>query len=534
MDYTCCMAKDKEYEILFQQYQRAIAKAKDLQEQLDTKNDQWQQRNGDFDIIEKNVRELCEDILAKDNKEMVLGRDYSWATTPVNELILKARKVFKEYNASRTDLMRKIMDTSEDRRDQIESLKEQIIFMKTQGVQSGQSELSEDELQEQIDKELEEKKKQEQVIKDSKSMSPAVQQAIKSGNLDVSTFHEAMSEGGIYVVEEDFDLDDDEIVDGQVVRISKEKKLRKEAVEDASKMKLTKKSIPITKSKKAINDKKELKKKLDKEYTMNILSDLEKKISEHGWVIIDVIAKYGHSKANVIIEQALLEAEKSGLKTSKSRMRTNLTDLSNIGILKKEPVHSPYTKFFAYSLTTEGARIFKAKYNEEPILSEMDRIIAEHDNVEHGYGIKEVSERIVQSECFETVEIWNRKNNVITISGNITYIPDIVCTSKNGEHTYIEYELNNYGQRQFNIKCNKINACTNTINFIVPDRVKAEQIMEKLVKWAETKPKDGKMRHVIVRVTTAGALNGEIDLTLHESWMYTYRPAKDKEPKNNF
>ena len=147
------MSKDKDYEILFSKYNRALAKAQDLQEQLITKQEQWEKRNVDFDTIEKNVRELCESILAKDSKEMRLGTDYSWDSIPVNELIIKAKKVFREYNAQRTDVMRKIMDTSEDRRAQVESLKEEIIMLKTQGRIASDSVLTEDELRAQVNQE---------------------------------------------------------------------------------------------------------------------------------------------------------------------------------------------------------------------------------------------------------------------------------------------------------------------------------------------------------------------------------------------
>ena len=81
------MASNSDYEILLNKYNIAIAKAQDLQEQLQTKQKQWEKRDADFSVVEKVTRELCEDILAKAPKEMVLGRDYSWSSVPIVELV---------------------------------------------------------------------------------------------------------------------------------------------------------------------------------------------------------------------------------------------------------------------------------------------------------------------------------------------------------------------------------------------------------------------------------------------------------------
>lgn len=307
------MSKDKDYEILFSKYNRALAKAQDLQEQLITKQEQWEKRNVDFDTIEKNVRELCESILAKDSKEMRLGTDYSWDSIPVNELIIKAKKVFREYNAQRTDVMRKIMDTSEDRRAQVESLKEEIIMLKTQGRIASDSVLTEDELRAQVDKDLEAKRDRAAQIISSKSMSVETQKAVAAGRINIEEIKSDFSNGNALIIEEDSDfLDDDEPQKGAIIH-SKEKKIRMGATVDNSKAKITQKSIPVSPAKKVVQNRQELQKKLDKEYTLNILSELEKKISDAGWVIMDVIGKYGLSVASDIIDKGLEEGDRKSV-----------------------------------------------------------------------------------------------------------------------------------------------------------------------------------------------------------------------------
>ena len=51
-------------ESLLNQYHIAIAKAQDLQEQLNTKQKQWAEQEEKTNITEKLIREFCEDVLA--------------------------------------------------------------------------------------------------------------------------------------------------------------------------------------------------------------------------------------------------------------------------------------------------------------------------------------------------------------------------------------------------------------------------------------------------------------------------------------
>lgn len=119
------------YSQLLNQYHTAISKAQNYQEELAKKKEQWEKREREFNITEKLTRELCEDILAKDGEEMKLGEEYSWSSIPINKLIKKTGDVFRQYNSDRTELEKKLMKTAEERRQQIESLQDQIIRMKT-------------------------------------------------------------------------------------------------------------------------------------------------------------------------------------------------------------------------------------------------------------------------------------------------------------------------------------------------------------------------------------------------------------------
>lgn len=520
------MSRDREYDILLNKYNRALFQIKDLKEQLLTKQEQWDKRNEDFDVIEKNVRELCESILAKDPKEMVLGADYSWTMVSLTELVSKAKRVFKEYNKNRTDLMRKIMDESEDRRDQIEGLKEQIVMMKTMGKVS--EALSEKEILEQIDRDNEKRKERVKIESAGNAMSVPMQTAIKNDTLDVKMVKESLKNGNASIVEEDWD--DEPVTKGRKI----EEKVRMNGVKDGISAKITPHSIPVSPAQKVVKAKKALREKADKAYTVNLLSEMEARVSDIGWLAIKIAGETGCSMLNDLINKVRVEQEKEGSAHSVGKVRRNIEDAANIGMFRKELIVTPFGKHFAITLTAEGARSFKRRFKNEPILSEYDRLISEHDNINHGYAIKIVSDLIRETGIFSEVEIWNRKKNEIKVIGDkIVYIPDISCVLNNGEHIYIEYELGHYTQSEFNTKNNKMFAATNYVNYIVPNKEEAEKIIGKLVKWTATLVKNGRVRHLTVRVTTATAVRGQ-DLTKNSSWMFVYRPSKDKSPINNF
>lgn len=102
------MAKNQK--TLENQYHMVVARCKDLEEQMRIRQKQWDQREVESKTTEKLMRELCEDILAKDSKEMVLGTDYSWSSIQINELIRKSKQSFTNYIASRTDFMQKLVN----------------------------------------------------------------------------------------------------------------------------------------------------------------------------------------------------------------------------------------------------------------------------------------------------------------------------------------------------------------------------------------------------------------------------------------
>lgn len=485
------MANDKEYNILLNKYNRLLAMNQDLQEQLNTKNAQWSRREEDFKIVEKLIRELCEDILAKDSSEMKLGIDYSWSSIPVRELILKSKKSFRQYCSKRTAFMRKIMDISESRLQEIESLNEQISIMK---INPSTVSISQDELKKQIDNE----KKQEKAVK---KMPKATQDKIENGKL--------------HVVVEDRD------------ETKMEEKLLEDIADIGAMMQITPRSVPVTQTRRQVEKKRKRKEMKTMAHQVDLV-EFEKKMSEIDWAILKVIGSKGVSRYGQIEEEFLKENPKQ----NSSRCRVSVAVLKNIMLLNCEKVSNPLKgSFNVYQLTDIGSRIYKDKFGKMPVISEMDSIMAEHDNCSHGYGIRLVTEMLQEKGTFHEVCDTNRKNP-IKLGDGISYIPDIVCTDESGTKMYIEYECANHTQTNFNAKCNKMCQVTSVLNFIAPNRESMDKLCSQVSEWIKRRGATS-LRHVTIRITSAAQIR-DVDILSNSGWKFVYEPSKNLEPQVNF
>ena len=165
------MPSEESYKKLYSQLNIAMAKCRDLKEQLSQREEQWKQRDEEIEITRKLVRELCEMILAKDSSQMELGKSHSWRDIPVDDLIRSSKNVFKTYNANRNDILQKLADVAEDRRIEIEQLKEDLERMKEERMYNTGGQVEENKTQ----------KKNANVS----DLPPQMQDAANEGNIDV-------------------------------------------------------------------------------------------------------------------------------------------------------------------------------------------------------------------------------------------------------------------------------------------------------------------------------------------------------------
>lgn len=180
------------------------------------------------------------------------------------------------------------------------------------------------------------------------------------------------------------------------------------------------------------------------------------------WDILEAIGTEGYAKSNDILDWI---NKKRPQKYTKSNVLNSLTTLKKMNILKADNVSTGYRRFQIFQFTQKGEEMFKAKFNQEPVESEIDQIIRDHDNVVHGYTIKDACELLLEAHrCKEA--IMDRQKVSIKLPNSETYIPDIVATKEDGQKMYIEVELGNTPQKDFNNKCRKMFAVTKDLYFI--------------------------------------------------------------------
>lgn len=180
------------------------------------------------------------------------------------------------------------------------------------------------------------------------------------------------------------------------------------------------------------------------------------------WVALEAIGKEGLAESNDILDWI---NEKYPNKYNKSSVFNSLTVLKRMNIIKASNISTGCRRFQIFEMTPKGEEIFKAKFKMVPKESEIHRIIRDHDNVIHGYTIKDARELLIKAfGCTDAV--MDREKVAIKLPNNETYIPDIIATKADGTKMYIEVELGNTPQKDFENKCRKMLQVTKDLYFI--------------------------------------------------------------------
>lgn len=180
------------------------------------------------------------------------------------------------------------------------------------------------------------------------------------------------------------------------------------------------------------------------------------------WDIMEAIGTQGFAKSNDILNWI---DNKSPNKYAKSNVLNSLTTLKKMNILTAENVSTGYRRFQIFKFSQKGEEMFRAYFKKEPVESEIDKIIRDHDNVVHGYTIKDACELLINyHNCVYAT--MDRQEVAIKLPNGETYIPDIIAEKENGEKMYIEVELGNTPQKDFNNKCSKMLQVTKNLYFV--------------------------------------------------------------------
>ncbi|MGO5174583.1 hypothetical protein ACTQ2N_05205 [Ruminococcus sp. LCP21S3_E8] len=404
------------------------------------------------EIEEKNkvaidlFRSLCEKILAKDKNEMVLGEEYSWSKLSDTDIAHKAIKSYDNYNTSRNMAIKVMLAKYESQSKELEGLKLSIDRMINNG----------DYTKAKLKDVITDPTKQMKEDEARKKSDGKLQQADKEGKVKA-------------VVEEDDDFED----------VEQELENSNKNIEVGIKHQANKATV-YTSDKKNKAKNKIRSENIEKE--MYNHQETISKISDNEWNLIKILGATGFSTVNRI--KNALEVKGTGI--TQSQVVTGLRMLlAAKGILLSKKIKIPTGSLVIYKLDDFGKLLYEYKNGEKPKLSEWDKIIRNHDNETHGYGILTLASILNQQGKYESVSVFNRKKQIPVTINNIDYKyePDILCVDATGEAVFYEYELGTHTKKDFNLKCDKMAHLTGVLKFVTPQKDTAIIVYNKVKDW---------------------------------------------------
>lgn len=223
------------------------------------------------------------------------------------------------------------------------------------------------------------------------------------------------------------------------------------------------------------------------EVDMYNVRDVACKFNELAWLIVEVIGVFGLSLRKEIIAKCLELAKERKLKANRSTVSRELNALESIpDMLVVDKISLPASGIVnVVRLGRTGTAVFENRFGKSPVKSEAKRIIEEHDNLKHGYGIVSLGRTLRANGIFKTVDYMNKGKGIeVVVDGRETvYVPDLVCVDKYGNRYYYEYELANHNMKNFRYKCDKMVQVSSVLRFVVPNKEIAGQLKPKIQNW---------------------------------------------------
>ena len=199
---------------------------------------------------------------------------------------------------------------------------------------------------------------------------------------------------------------------------------------------------------------------------------IKEAMTELMWTYLYVVGNIGLTEYPEIKAEVTNISEK---KVSDSAVYNAHNGLLASGIITAEKISAGSRWFLGIELTQLGVQIYIEKYGKAPAESEMKSLIREHDNLRHGYAIKDASRILSDTGRYKSIST-RRRGNVINLEGGKRCVPDIVCCGE-GFIDYYEVDCGNHRQSEFEDKCNKLKSITKNLYFVAPTR---EDMLDKL------------------------------------------------------
>lgn len=470
------------YTILSEKYKRLLMEIREISQERDDAKRLFDDLKESHTQTEKSMKYLCESIL---KKERGSNDEKTWFKMSLKDMIDKAQEGFEAYSASMKDMIQNLLSQNEKRREEKENLERELREEK----ESHKADVSKitkykDEIIDSLIAKMKTGKVEDDEIdeimhKVGRSQKENINMSVGS-NVEFET--ESSDDMGKII------SDSARIMyeNGEV--IVNTKPVSKVKVDDEAKIAVAKTADEISKER------------------TEVVRKYVKKLSDPQKLLIRVMGEDGYSEMDPILKAA---KQKYPELPSESRLKTAMHDLCIVSkedeLYEKiiEVVKCPVpgsSNFCLYRLTKMGNDIFTYLYSKAPKEPEMNLIIKNHDNLEHGYGIKKTAlllqkMKFIQDAKAEVIYLTRIKDYIVKVGENKKYIPDIVLVYQRADgkerRNYIEYETGKSPDTDMIAKCNKMASFTKNIFIIVPDKTAKDKTIEKIQKWKDSILKDG-------------------------------------------
>ena len=214
-------------------------------------------------------------------------------------------------------------------------------------------------------------------------------------------------------------------------------------------------------------------------YKVIDMETIKKNMTPLMTVYMQVVGETGLTEYSEIRAAIRHQVEK---KVSDSSVYNAHNSLLSTSLITAEKISTGSRWFIGVELSQLGKQFFIEEYGKQPVESEMRRLIREHDNVRHGYAIKDAARILSDSGSYKSVST-KRRANTISLDGGRRCIPDIVCCG-NSTIDYYEVDCGNHRQSEFEDKCNKLKAVTKNLYFIATTRDEmVDKLKPQIEKW---------------------------------------------------
>ncbi len=424
--------------------------------------------------IEEMARGLCQKILDKDSREIVLGDNHSWSSMPTEQMIETATKSYKAYCEKRTKDMQKVGSYASDLSEKYEALVEKKM---------------------ELEKIIESYEQMKDSVSDGRKMQ--IKGYVEKGKAQV---------GGVNVstIEEP---DDEESMEATTIKTVARKNDGKSSAK-------TEKAAPVVQS------------ASDTELENTVRLQVQEMMD--GEKLLIRLIGDGMS-VSVEIKKAAMPH------IAESTSHRYIGNLSNEGFIECfTNISFPGTKGCTLMrLTKKGRVAYKLITGDEPNEPEMDRICRYHAKLEHGYGIRACQRLLDKSGRYKTVNMFSEK--IKLPDGTQGYIPDLSCMrlDENGNKVveYFEFERCKQKDMEYYTKFGKMSMITDEINVITANPSEHDKMQRLLAAWANPKRNIPSYAHKIIRLTNYNKLKDSIEKGKPFSeWWYMTDYVKDFKP----